>query len=468
MVSERPAEVEPKIARVEQINSVLAKHDLVPHYSLADLGDRTKGEIELERAGEVFHCGDGLHLVEIYTRLPNDAEAKFITFFRERESLTVQNLLVPFIKDAPGNLEMPDDVASADETLGAINQQLAQFNLRRLPTIVNSTTENIVGINRIIDVNSRFFTVVVFQVKDSEGNIIEKPLTFNANSASGIDGAVFAVICRTPQYGKEPRFVIGRAYRPNLGGWVTETSRGFYSPRKGGGGPEIRTNVINVPAIKRALDELSDETGIREVDAMHRMGRLKQDPSTDYIYPDIWRVDVETSEFEEQDLEASERIKLDFLSFGDYFAAIKEIEDPFTLAALTKALVSRGQLRISRKGRDAQEKMVYVDKFRFQYGHHMTEFLRGEQNSLPLESDLGQIAVNSGVARIVSGIYSGDMTWGAFKGQADQKDLQRVKLLHPFEAFEAIEQGKIDDVLTITATIKVLHARGYLELTNLR
>lgn len=457
-----------KQQRVGELNSILSRNNLAPLYRVEDLGDASRGEIEVREIGDVDSLGDGLHLVEIRTLNPDGNAGRFVTFFRDRESLARQNLLVPFVTGAPGNFDLPDDVSPPDETVGRINQQLAQFNLRRLPTIVNSTNETIVDIDRVNDKNNRFFTVVTFKVKDAEGQIKDRPMAFNANSANNIDGAVFAFIARLPEFGMEPRIMIGQQYRQALGGWVTETFRGFYSPRRGGQGPEIRTNIINVPAMKRALDEIMDETGLREADSMKRLGRFKQDPATDFVYPDIWLAEASMPEFGEQDLEASERIRMDSMSYGEYFKDMDRLADPFTISALTAAFIEKRMLRLNKRGRDTEEKMALASEFRFQYGRHLTETFRGTPDMVPLDRDLGQVAFNSGVARIIPRIYSGTIPWEEFKRGVGEQGLKKVRVLHPFEVFEEIERGKIDDILTITAVIKALHSKGYLELANLR
>lgn len=469
MMSERfPEAAVERAQRVDSFNSRLGQFSLAPLYEVGDLGDHTKGEIEISRLGEVWRLGDGLSLVEVGTTNPDGSQGRFVTFFRERESLARQNLLVPFVTNAPGNLEVPDDVTPPDETVAGINAQLAQFNLRRLPTIVNSTSENIVGIDAVNDVNSRFFTVVVFDVRGADGEIRKKPMVFNANSASGVDGSVFAVFARLPQYGMETRVVLGEAYRQSQGKWLTETFRGFYSPRHGGEGGDLRTGIVNVPAIRRAFDELMDEAGIRDADEMKRVGRLKQDPQTDYIYPDFWLAEANIEEFGPQDMEASERIKMRDMSIGEFFAQIPNIEDPFTIAAFAKALLTRRQLRVNRRGLNSDERMVYRNMFRFQYGRHLTEFGRGTVDDLPLDTRLGRVAFNTGVARITPDIYTGVMDWGEYKQRVGTTDVSQTVLLHPAEALEAVEQGILDDILTITATIRALHSKGYLELANLR
>lgn len=477
-MNEFAPEIRVRQERLEQINGVLKDRNLAHRYtSIEELGDVTKGEIGILSAEKVVRLGtEGLHLVELPAQFAPDkidpgtgelkpgARGVFWTFFQTEELAARNQLFIPYVTGAPTNFPTPLEIPRGDATVDRINQQLAELNLKPLPPTAERDT--FLGITDVVDVNKKFFTVIVFKVRQPNGEIVEKPIIYNAKSDSGIDGAVFAATIKSPSHGTEPRLVLGQAYRPNFGGWLLETSRGFFSPRGGGQREELRYNLTNVPALNRVIQIASDETGLRKTDNMKNIGRVPQDPTFEASEPDYFSLYTGADAFEQQDLEASQKLRLEFLSYGMFFERIPDIKDSFTLTAIARHLLARDILRTSKLCETAQadgERMVLVQTYRFQHGRYMIEVIRGGENSgLPVNYHLGQLAVNTGIARIMPELMYGTTTWENFKRNA-QIDLQDVWLLSPSDVLREIAYGKFDSVTT-AAIIKSLHARGFLEL----
>lgn len=466
-------------ARLDAINGVLARHDLAHPCTLEGLGDVTRGEIEILGAEDVIRLGsEGLHLVKLPaqfapdTKDPETGEIKpgargtFWTFLQTNEAAAENNIYVPFVRGAQSNFPTPREIPRADASLEQINQRLAELHLKPLPPTVNAAVERVTGIADLCDVNARFFTVVIYDVQQPNGEIVQRPIVYNANSDSGFDGTVFDVTVRAPQYGMEPRLMLARAYRPNIGGWLLETSRGFYSPRLGGERRGFQAKFTDVPVLKRAVEEASDETGLLRAENIKDMGKIPQDPAFEASEASYFSLDTTSDAFGPQDLEVSEKIRLQFLSLGEFFSKLPEINDPFTLTAIARHLLANDILRLSRIGMAAQnegEQMAFVEGFRFQHGRFLTEAIRGAENSgLPVDYHLGRLPVNTGIARIMPEVMYGTTDWEVFKNSA-KIDLQNVRLLYPFEALRAIAYGQFDSV-TAAAAIKALHARRFLEL----
>lgn len=466
-------------ARVNQINSVFESRDLAHPYTETGIGDLDKGEIEILGAREVIPCGtEGLHLVQLSAQFTKDtintetgevkegAKGAFWTFFRTKESTARQDIIIPYVKNAPGNFDAPSDIKRPDETIEKINSQLVSLHLKPLPPTVNLQGEKILDIANIIRNNERFFTVVVYRVQSPNGEIVEKPFVYNANSDSGIDGTVFAVTVRTPQYGMEPRLIVADSYRPNYGKWTPEVPRGFYSPRLGGQRRGFQARFTDVPVLKRAVEELSDETGLISSDNIVDMGKIRQDPSFEASEPNYFSLDAQTPQFTPQDMEVSERLRLNYLSLGEFFNKIRDINDPFTLTAVSTDLLGKGVLRINKACMEAQnegERMAFMRTLRVQFGEHLTECIRNSKEAMPVDYSLGQIPVNTGIARIMPELYHGSTEWSDFKRGIKEEDLPKLQLLYPYEVLKAISAGKLDSVTTASA-IKSLHIKGYLEL----
>lgn len=466
--------------RIGPVNEVLESHGLSGAFTARELGNLDLGEFEVLEAREVIDCGDGLSLVHLPAQFTKDsigedgepkqgARGDFWTVFASKHRATNSDIFVPFVTGAPGNFDFPTDSTPTSPELDEVNRVLAQHELKPLPLTTNAPTERVVGISRLITENERFFTVVVFKVQDASGEIHERPIVYNAKSNSGIDGTVMSVILQRPSHGMEPRLLLGKSYRPNIGGSLLEAPRGFFDPRLGGTREGFKAKFTDIPTVKRAIEELHDETGLRSADVLREIGRMKQDPTFEASTPSALSVLTRTGEFGPQDLEVSEKLRLEFLSLGDYFAAIPDIIDPFTLAAVSKDLARRGVLTLSDTALAAQnenERMAFLRRYQFQHGEFGTEAIRGSlENGLPQDFSGGRLAVNSGIARIQPELYQGNISWNDFKRNASTVDPGSIRLMYPYEVLREIGDSRSSmDIVSMAAAIKALHSRGYLEI----
>lgn len=469
-----------KLDRLNNINRVISEHGLAHPFTLEGIGDLDRQEAELLGAEEVIPLGnEGLSLVRLPAQFTKDsidpetglekkgARGAFWTFFNTVQAEKDNGIYIPFVEGVPGNFEVPEGTRHSSRNINRINQVLAEHKLKTLPPTANAATEQILGIADIVTNNERFFKVVVYRVRDVKGNVTERPYVYNANSISGFDGTVFSTVVRAEQYGNEPRFIVGDSYRPNLGKWVKEVPRGFYSPRHGGEEKvELKAAFTNVPILRRAIEEISDETGLLSADALVDAGKIMQDPSFEASSPNYFNIDVEAPEFQPQDLEASEKLRLNFMSAGEVFSQIPNIQDPFTLTAISRHLLKSDALRLSKRGMDAAndgERVMLVQQFRPQMGVFTLEAMRGNNEKIKPDYTLGELPVNSGIARIMPELFYKDLSWKDFSQGSDKGQLRQVRAYYPYELLQLIENGRLDSVTT-GSLIKALHAKGYLTL----
>lgn len=475
-----------RVERLTRINSVLALHNLEGQYpDTNSLGDVTKyeekpgvggNEIELLNADEVVRCGNsGLHLVHFPTQnIPDTPEksgkGSFWLFFEDKNRAKNNNIIVPTIKDAPSNTQYATDIVRTDDNkMAAVNQRLADLKLKQLPPTANAGQEKILGIRDVVEKNNRFYTVVVYATELPSGEKRDVPIIYNANSDQGIDGVVFATTVRLPEFGLEPRILLGSAYRITQGDWQqNETSRGFYSPRAGGEKRGVQIKLSTVPAYQRGLEEAKDEMGLIKADHLIDLGRTMQDPMYEASVAHFYGLDVTIDSFQEQDLEASEKLNLKTpLSVGEFYSAIGRINEPFTLTAIGKMLIKKGALRLSKNAIKAQnegERFVLIDQFRIQHGAYLTEAMRGPRDTKMDLNSLGPTYVNNGIARIAPDLSYGETTWKQLlEATKETQDQQKFRLLYPHEVMFSIANNQFDNVTT-ASLIKTLHAKGYLEV----
>lgn len=464
----------------EQINNVLQRHNLAHPFKSGEIGDTKRGEIEFLDAGEVVRVNNDFYLVQLPAQLlPNSLAPKsrlnnpgskgvFWTVFETKEHAQKNQLIVPFVTGAPGNNIAPSDIPSDDRTIRDINEELSKRRIKTLPLTANCGEGSITGIDKIVSNNEKFFSIVVYNIQKPNGETLQMPVVYNAKSASGTDGMVFSVILRSPVHGVEPQILLTDSYRPNLGRWTLEASRGFYSPRLGNGKNDNETKSTNIPSLERAAEELLDETGLLQADKMREIGKIPQDPSFEGSTPTFYSLEVYAPEFTAQANEHSEKLKRRFLNVGNYFENIHQIEDPFTLTAVSADLLRRDILQLSPEGMAAQnrgEQMVFISKYRHQFGRYFTESIRSDAENMHVDANLGVLPVNSGIARIMPTLYLSSTSWGALKEGVSESDHHRLKLLMPYEVLMGIEAGQFD-IVTASAAIKSLKAKGYLDINT--
>ncbi len=464
--------------RLDQVNGVLKEHGLA--HPFTHLGDVDDGEIAVLGAEKVIPLGrdTGLALVHLPAQFGPDrtdpqtgqvqagGRGAFWTVFQTDEHAANNQIIIPFVTDAPEGQETPRDVRRTSVHVNQVNAKLDELGLKPLAPPVNEPRESVTGIANIEDANSKFFTVVVLETRDNRGRRFERPVLFNANSNTGIDGSVFVATVRSATYGGEPRLVVGQNYRPNEGGNLREIPRGFYRP-----GAELAKvkglTDTDVPAIDRAIDEFNSETGVTDPRLrLSHMGRLMQDPSFEFSLPSLYGIDIKDPEYGIPDSDPEEKYKVDLLSHGQFFGMIPGVKDAFTLTAIGRNLARKEILRISDRGREAQdrgEKMVLGMPFRVQHGIYTTEALRTSVDGMPVEDSLGPLAVNSGISRIQPEVHYGTTSWNDIRTTAQAKDLPLPRLLYPYQALGELANGTFD-IVTAAAVIKTLHAKGYLEL----
>jgi hypothetical protein len=469
-----------RAARLAQVNGVLKEHRLVQPFQY--LGDVNKGENEILGAGGVRPLGnEGLHLVQLPAQFGPDTvdlatgkvkpgvRGQFWTVFHTQERDRNTQVFVPFVTGYEGPTDTPRSTPRTNGTVNEVNAELESLHLKPLPFPVGEQVgERIRGIEDVVRENERFFTVVVFDTVDSNGRSAQRPVVFNANSVKGSDGTVFAPTVRLPVYGMEPRLLMGDTYRPNIGEWLPEVPRGFYSPALGGQNLKIaRLTDSDIPGFRRSVEELGAETGLIVPEHLKYRGKLRQDPDFEISEPDLYGLDVKAPQFGPRDLDASEKIRLKFPTYGEIFSQIHALSDAFTLTAITTELARRDMLRISDSGRAAQEdgeRMVFVRPYRVQHGEYTTEAIRtNPENGLPIDHVAGQVAVNTGIARIMPDVHVGTTSWSDVQAIAGRAELPPLRLLQPYEVIEEIGKGEMD-IVTAAAAVKALHGKGYLEL----
>lgn len=447
------------------------------------MGDVNRGEIAFLQAGDVVRLGhnaDGASdysLVKLSAQFTPDrtdsgtgavtpgARGTFWTVFPSTEQAQDQ-LVIPFVADAPEGAETPFDVPRASSEVTGMNAQLRELGLKGLPFPVNEPGERIHGIADLIDVNKNYFTVVVFDVEDTQGRIRQHLIIFNAHSDTGIEGAVFAAAIKKSEYGGEPRLLIGQSYRPNLGSTVSEVPRGFYNPSAELAHVKGLTDT-DIPAVQRAIEEFNSESGM--VDPRLRLislGGSMQDPTFEASIPSLYKISINDPNYGAPQIEPGEKYSVDLLTLEEAFRAIPRIQDAFTLTAMAKSLVRAEILRISPQGRRAQdngERMVLGRPYRFQHGVYTTEVLRTNPEGMPIDDSLGTVAVNTGIARVLPEVYSGNASWDEIRSIGQQRGFPTPRLLYPSRALEAIANGELD-IVTSAAIMRALHARNYLTL----
>ena len=466
-------------ARLAQVNGVLRTNGLA--HPFMHVGDVNRNEIAVLGAREVLRLGrnTGLRLVELPVQFtpdkrdPSTSEVTpgnrgtFWTFFQTEEAAAQNQLVIPFVNDAPTGSQTPPDIPRSNPVVTDINRQLAELKLKALPYPIDEPRERVVGITDIVNVNKKYFTVVVFATVDQHGEQHERPIVYNAKSDSGMDGSVFAATVRSTDYGGEPRLIIGRSYRPTLGSITQEVPRGYYDQAS-----ELRVKWLTdsaIPPVRRALDEFMTETGVidsRLLRLLTSLGPTMQDPTFEASTPHFYEIDITDPGWNPSSaIEVGEKYSAELLTHGEFFRSIPGIQDAFTLTAVARNLAKSNVLTVSTRGRSAQnsgERMVLGMPYRFQHGMHTTEAFRTSTDGMPVDENIGPIAVNTGNARIMPDVHIGTSSWRNIRQAGQNKDLPAPRLLYPQEALLAIEHGQLD-VVTSAAIIKALHAKGYLE-----
>ncbi len=460
--------------RLNQVNEVLASHDLATPFTY--LGDVDKGEVGILGAERVVDCGEGLYLVELPAQFTPDTvdpqsgntvpgkQGKFWTFFNSRERDEQQSLIVPFVGDAPQGYQNGFYTPQLNTTLESVNSQLREAGLKPLPVAVNALTPTVTGVTDIVGVNSKFFSVVILEVKNPDGSVSRKPFSVNANSIEGVDGTVFATTIG-PDDGRQ-QVLLGNAYRPTIGERGFEATRGFYSPSVGEQSLVIK-GLTDIPTFRRLLDEVKQETGLTALGDLRFLGTMRQDPEFEITAPAVYGLNVASPEFGRQELEDAEKIRVTLASYEELYSMLPGMLDAFTIGALARELISERILILNDRARAAQEageQLVLARPWRVQYGEWSTEVIRGRVADFPVSDRIGTVAVNTGTARIMSGVHTANGSWSAMSKAAEAQG-QRLQPLYPYEALRKIACGELD-MVTTTGIIKALRAKGYLSLGN--
>jgi hypothetical protein len=462
---------------LDNINGVLERHGLALPFVHA--GDAAQGEIALLGANDVRPLGhdSGLYLVELPAQFAPDkldpgsgkltpgARGTFWTVFTSAQRAAQEQIVIPFVSDAPSGSPALPQGGREDTAIVQINAQLAELGLKSLPFSVGLPTERIVGIAGVEEANKKFFTVVTYDTVGADGQPYQRPILYNAQSASGIDGSIFVATVKLAAYGGEPRLLIGSNYRPTMGEALRELPRGFYKP-----GEELKAKGLtdtDIPAVQRVINVFNSETGIVQPGLrMVGLGQMMQDPTFEASTPFVYALHMQDPEEGVPAIEASQKFSVGLLTHGEAFFEIPGMSDSFTLAALARSMIREGILGLSPLGRQAGhdgERMVLCQPYRFQHGVHTTEVLRSNVHDWRIEDKAGDVAVNSGIARIRPGVHLGAGSWNDVAHTIQANGLPPPRLLYPHEALNAIVSGELD-VVTASAVIKALHSKGYLSL----
>lgn len=230
------------------------------------------------------------------------------------------------------------DKALRNQTLISINQELNAKNLRPIKKLGDADKGEleIIGIDGFLEHNQRFYTEVVFAVKNPDGVTFTYPVRFNRNGNIS-DGSVFVVQIND-------KFAIAKQWRISLGRWTYETIRGFSDKN-------IKEKLTTVSVADLPFDVLRRELGGDLVSAMEiktiaYLGTFDENTSTHAVAPEFFYVELKADEVEVQKRLArkDEEVKLYLWNHTEVTAEIGgKLRDMHTMTAFlaTYAHVSR-------------------------------------------------------------------------------------------------------------------------------
>jgi len=471
---ERQALVE---QRVEKLNKPLRESHLVPLFQRRDIevADASQNRTELQSTERVipFSKDRGVYFAlhpALFRKEP-EARGQFLPLYLTEQAANKGDILVPFVRlsdvsmERQKNLKQMSEPVMTDELLNSINAGLSDSSIedeskRNLRATLPNELSEVKGPftvrgYKIIDDNKRFYSGLVLETENVNGDQGEIPLLINANSGKGkpdegSHGTVYVV-----EIGDE--IVLGRQYRPLVPqeylpeGQVdnTEIPRGF--PR----------------AILDRLGELKEELNLSQEDiTQYNLGVMKQDPTTDYVLPLFMAVTVnqETANKINSKGAGFERIAPFRANRKDVVSMIQkgEIWDTHSVAGIGAYLLKEGNLLPSSDVRgfvpssDIKNLGVVLENtFQVQYAHYSPQTLRGS-----VVGSVGRVAVDSGKARIFPQIAS--TVWGERQLSQLESNGVNLKVVPAEEALNAIANGQYD-IVTASVLLKTFLVEGILK-----
>jgi hypothetical protein len=179
-----------------------------------------------------------------------------------------------------------------EELLDQINEELAKRALKPLPKLGDATKGEIelTGIKEIYDHSKRFFTDIKFGCVFPNGARGEFTIRFNANGAVS-DGAVIIALVNG-------RFAVVKQWRPVLGRWTYEISRGFGEKmdraKVAGALGTLKIGDLPLGTLVRELGE--EVMASAEVTSVTHLGNIAQNSGTDAVAPSYFLVSIKADE----------------------------------------------------------------------------------------------------------------------------------------------------------------------------
>lgn len=455
--------------RVEALNEPLKEANLIPLFQTrdAEVADASKNRTELLSTEKIvpFSKDKGVYFAlhpALFRKEP-ETRGQFLPIYLTKEAAERNNILVPMVRlsnvssERPRNFRQMSEPVMTSDILNSINAELSDSSVedeskRNLRATLPNELSEVKGPfavrgYKIIDDNKRFYSGLVLEVENVNGDHEEIPLLISANSGKGMPeegshGTVYVVeIGDEIVLGKQYRPLIPQEYLPEGQIDNTEISRGF--PR----------------AILDRLGELKAELNLSQEDITEdKLGTIKQDPTTDYVTPLFMTVRVNQ--------EAANKISSSGAGFERIapFRAKKEetvsmiqkgeIWDAHSVAGIGAYLLKRDGIMITPEAENLG--VVLEEVFQAQYGQYGHQALRG---SLSQNESLGRIAVDSGKARIFPHVASPTFDESELRGLESQgKNLRVVPIREALQSLVNCEY----DIVTASALLKTFLNKGVL------
>lgn len=456
--------------RIEALNGPLKEANLTPLFQTEDVkvADASQNRTELLSTEKVipFSKDRGVYFAlhpALFRKEP-ETRGQFLPIYLTREAAERNNILVPIVRlpnvssERPRNFRQMSEPVMTSDILNSINAELSDSSVedeskRNLRATLPNELSEVKGPfavrgYKIIDDNKRFYSGLVLEVENVNGDHEEIPLLISANSGKGMPeegshGTVYVVeIGDEIVLGKQYRPLIPQEYLPEGQIDNTEISRGF--PR----------------AILDRLGELKAELNLSQEDITEdKLGTIKQDPTTDYVTPLFMtvRVNQEAANKISSSGAGFERIAPFRAKRQDAISMIQkgEIWDAHSVAGLGTYLLRHGYLAPSPEQEDLG--VVLEETFQAQYGEYAPQALRG---TVDQTETIGRVAVDSGKARIFPQVASSALSESQIRElESKGKNLRVVPVREALQSLVNCEY----DIVTASALFKTFLNKGVLE-----
>lgn len=383
---------------LEALNGPLVENNLYPLYTPHELFGHEVHPFFFERTEKVDLVGDdvALALTNVIFGYKEDGKTpilgKFGYLIMKEDSFRRKGALYFVLTNGQSELpagEVQGEVAMGEEVLKETNEGLKNRGRAILPEgLVSRGNQGPNSVKNVEfnDSNEKFFTILSINLKDGR----RLPLLFNRLGADGSHGEVNVVRFTSGDFG----IVVNP--RPLIGGPVIETPRGFSA--KG----------------EEKYDELMQETGLKiEWGELIDKSRLIQDPSTDFVFPDLSVVRFDKmfqmgvdEKYQKLTDEGFEALVHGRMSGQEVIASIErgEIVDTFTISGIAALMIKTGELVLSSHYKPGLN-IVMEEKYLPQLARNHLAIPRG-----PIDrgTKISEVPPDTGKARIFYHLRSGN------------------------------------------------------------